>query len=130
MAGWSGRHCLGGVYPTLVVNDDDWQDQAGDDAELELAVQVAALSQKITASQAQCTKYFITVSRRNCLRRLHLSGCFVKPDRCVEVTCLDQVNTDDFDSVCQACKKKILAECGRDNGDQSSSELDEGNEPI
>ena len=42
MAGWSGRHCLGGVYPTLVVNDDDWQDQAGDDAELELAVQVAA----------------------------------------------------------------------------------------
>ena len=89
--------------------------------ESEVAAQIVAQSQKIAQGQEQTTKYFITTSRRNCLRRLHLSGCFVKPDRCGEVAFVDQVSTDDFDSVCQACKKKMLAECGRDTGDQSSS---------
>ena len=31
------------------------------------------------------------------------------------------MTADDFDSVCQACKKKMVAGCGRENGDQSSS---------
>ena len=122
MAGWSGKHCLGGVYPTLAVHEGDWEDRLeGDDMESEVAAQIVAQSQKIAQGQEQTTKYFITTSRRNCLRRLHLSGCFVKPDRCGEVAFVDQVSTDDFDSVCQACKKKMLAECGRDTGDQSSS---------
>ncbi len=30
-------------------------------------------------------KFFVTVSRRQGMRRLHLVGCFVKPSRCSEV---------------------------------------------
>ena len=26
MSNWSGRHSLGGIYPTLTVLPDDWQD--------------------------------------------------------------------------------------------------------
>jgi len=94
-----------------------------DDAEGDIGLpeKVALLAQKETLAQSEESKYFVTISRRTCLRRLHLSGCFVKPDRCCEVSYLDQVTADDFDSVCQACKKKMVAECGRENGDQSSS---------
>ena len=140
MAGWSGKHCLGGVFPTLAVYDGDWQDHVNaEDTEVELAAKVAAIARKLDSSKEVSAKYFITTSRRTCLRRLHLSGCFVKPDRCCEVTHLDQVTADDFDTVCQACRKKMLSECGREGGEQSSStasssstvsEPDEGDEPL
>ena len=81
---------------------------------------VATLARKEALSSDGASKYFVTISRRTCLRRLHLSGCFVKPDRCFEVVHLDQVNSDDFDTVCQGCKKRMLTECGKEQGDESS----------
>ena len=45
----------------------------------------------------------------------------MKPDRCHEVLHQDEVNDGDFDSICLACKKRMLAERGKDQGDQSSS---------
>ena len=55
------------------------------------------------------------------MRRLHLVGCYVKPSRCGEVRYSNEVGTDDFDSVCRSCKKKMLAESGRGPQDESSS---------
>ena len=122
LSDWGGKHSLGGVYPTLAPLEGDWDDHVdGDGDEMDLAARVADIAQKNTVGDVHTAKYFITISRRTCLRRLHLSGCFVKPDRCCEVSYLDQVTADDFDSVCQACKKKMVAECGRENGEQSSS---------
>ena len=34
---------------------------------------------------------------------------------------VDEISSDDFDSICQACKRKMLLECGRDDGGDSSS---------
>jgi hypothetical protein len=66
-------------------------------------------------------KYFITISRRTALRRLHMAGCFVKPDRCCEVSFMDEVLQDSFDAICQACKKRMMAECGKDPPEMSTS---------
>eukprot|EP00435_Cladocopium_sp_Y103_P026310 s3677_g6.t1 len=122
MSMWTGRHCLGGVYPTLEILEDDWQEpEDADESAASLLGAVAAISEKGASSKPQESKYFITISRRTCLRRLHLSGCFVKPDRCCEVLFTDSVSSDEFDTICQACKKKMLAECGRDDADLSGS---------
>ena len=66
-------------------------------------------------------KFFVTVSRRQGMRRLHLVGCFVKPSRCSEVRYSNEIGTEDFDSVCRSCKKKMMAESGKDSQDESSS---------
>eukprot|EP00435_Cladocopium_sp_Y103_P007722 s5258_g2.t1 len=122
MSMWTGRHCLGGVYPTLEILEDDWQEPEDiDESDASLLGAVAAITEKGTSSKPQESKYFITISRRTCLRRLHLNGCFVKPDRCCEVLFTDSVSSDEFDTICQACKKKMLAECGRDDADLSGS---------
>ena len=44
----------------------------------------------------------------------------MKPDRCSEVQYVDEVTGDDFDAICQACKRKMLAECGKDDAGDSS----------
>eukprot|EP00435_Cladocopium_sp_Y103_P028140 s256_g7.t1 len=141
LSNWSGRHSLGGVYPTLEVLDGDIQelDDDDDEANVTLAYSVAKLAEKERQSSSQDTKYFITISRRSALRRLHLTGCFVKPGRCCEVLHLNEVVKDDFDSFCQACRRKMLSECGREENDDASStasssstasELEPGNSPL
>lgn len=63
----SGRYCLGGLYPTMVVQDDDWfvlQEAEADD--------VAALQEKVVAlpkppqegDKDAAYEYFVTISRR------------------------------------------------------------------
>ena len=67
-------------------------------------------------------KFFITISRRTAFRRFHLTGCFVKPSNCSEVRFVDDVSQEDFDSICRACKRKMLLEHGKeDNPAESSS---------
>ena len=120
MSNWTGRYCLGGAYPTLEVFDDDWQDPGDtEEGQAVLAESVAKISAAKQVDQSS-SKYFITISRRSALRRLHLTGCFVKPDRCSEVQYVDEVTGDDFDAICQACKRKMLAECGKDDAGDSS----------
>lgn len=109
MSAWSGRHSLGGIYPTLEVAEGDWpnvMDEA--EGDVGLPEKVAQLAQKEAMGQSEMSKYFVTISRRTCLRRLHLSGCFVKPDRCCEVLYLDQVNSDDFDTVWKGGRGSVL----------------------
>ena len=122
MSNWTGRYCLGGTFPTLEVFDDDWQEPDDtEDARAALAESVAKISGRSQDEQVCASKYFITISRRTALRRLHLSGCFVKPDRCCEVLFLDEIGNDDFDSICRPCKRKMMAECGKDDANESSA---------
>ena len=64
----------------------------------------AALDEQ--AATGDPPKYFVTISRRAGHRRLHLSGCFVKPSNCCEVRLFQTVTNEDFDSVCRACRKR------------------------
>ena len=121
LTGFMGKVSLGGVYPTMEVLPDDWDPDVMEESDDALAEKVAAQRLKESLVKPVETKYFITVSRRVGLRRLHLSGCFVKADRCSEVIHLNEVNQDDFDAICQACRKKMLSECGKDASHLSSS---------
>eukprot|EP00435_Cladocopium_sp_Y103_P022461 s3398_g5.t1 len=130
---------LGGTYPTLEVMPDDLELEGYEDSEHVLAEKVKLHAQKEAAASGGATKYFITVSRRTGMRRLHLMGCFVRPDRCGEVIYLNEINHDDFDSICQACRKKMLLEAGKDSAELSSStasssstesEADSAEEPL
>eukprot|EP00435_Cladocopium_sp_Y103_P053229 s367_g17.t1 len=141
LSNWAGRHSLGGVYPTLEIFEDDWQEDAdAEDTAVAVLEAAVALNSKASESQPQSHTYFITISRRTCMRRLHLAGCFVKPDRCCEVVFTNEISSEDFDTICQACKKKMMSECGNDDAENSASstasssstasEASEGNEPI
>lgn len=119
-----GRHCIGGLYPTMAVQDDDWfllqNPEADDDQLLEERVQTT----KVPVHDDEKEKdhqYFVTISRRTGHRRLHLMGCFVKPSNCSEVRLFNQVSNEDFDSTCRSCKRKMLDRLGKVAQDDSSS---------
>jgi hypothetical protein len=73
----SGKNCIGGVFPTLEVQPDDWF-LIGDGETDEQAVAVKIQEQKVRseAASAKTHKFFVTISRRAGFRRLHLTGCF------------------------------------------------------
>jgi len=115
----TGKYCLGAFYPTLDTSEfgdvevvDDTPDRESLDA---------LLDNQVSLVDARTAKYFITISRRTAFRRLHMQGCFVKPSHCMEVRFLDEVQVDEFDSICRACKKKMLQESGKEVGELSSS---------
>ena len=117
-----GRFCLGGVFPTLEVNADDWFEVGiNEDDESTLAANILDQKAKEAAAVQEVTNFFVTVSRRTAFRRLHLTGCFVKPSNCMEVRMLDSVGSEDFDSICRSCKRKMLAEHGKEDSVESSS---------
>ena len=118
----SGKFCLGGTFPTLEVLPDDWF-EIGENEEDELTLAANILDQKTRdeATSKEQSKFFVIISRRTAFRRLHLTGCFVKPSNCTEVRMLDEVTNEDFDSICRACKRKMLAENGKDVNPESSS---------
>eukprot|EP00435_Cladocopium_sp_Y103_P076253 s462_g84.t1 len=126
MGNMTGRHCLGMPYPTLEVREGDWDVIADDSIDgtqplLEEQARVDEAQAAKAAQVAESHKYFITVSRRAAHRRLHLAGCFVKPANCCEVHLCSVVTAEDFDSICRACKKRMLQETGKETQEESSS---------
>ena len=81
----------------------------------------ALIDRQRPAVEPKASKYFITISSRTAFRRLHMSGCFVKPSHCMEVRFLDEVMVEEFDSICRSCKKRMLQESGKEAGELSSS---------
>ena len=114
----TGRHCIGGTYPTLEARAGDWddvQDMTDDQLALLHEKGIGKSLRPLDEQDASGDppKYFVTISRRAGHRRLHLSGCFVKPSNCCEVRLFQTVTNEDFDSVCRACRKKMLSESGK-----------------
>ena len=119
MSDVTGKHCLGGFYPTLDVSevgDVEVVDDTPDFDELDVLV-----GRQPPLSEPKAAKYFITISRRTAFRRLHMAGCFIKPSHCMEVRYLDEVLVQEFDSICRACKKRMFQESGKEAGELSSS---------
>ena len=116
---FTGKVCLGSMYPTLVLDDEGPAiiDDTPDERQLE------RLASKHTEQCSAVTepKFFITVSRRTSFRRLHLSGCFVKAAHCAEVRFADEVNVEEFDTICRACKKKMCEQSGKEAAADSST---------
>ena len=74
-------------------------------------------------------QYFVTISRRNGFRRLHMSGaCPVQSWKCLEMEEVSNLRVAAFDAVCLNCKRRIQCQEGEENshaesesGDDSSS---------
>jgi len=69
-------------------------------------------------------QYFVVTSRTTGLKRLHMVGCYVKPENCYNVNFVDYVNAEDVDSICKDCKARMKAQAGQEDSDPSSSESD------
>eukprot|EP00435_Cladocopium_sp_Y103_P074208 s172_g47.t1 len=122
MSSLPGKHCLGGVFPTLEVRPEDWSVlESSEMDEGEVAASILNQKSKEQASTKELPKFFVTISRRTAFRRLHLTGCFVKPSNCAEVRFLEDVDSGDFDAICRTCKRKMLSENGKDQEVESSS---------
>ena len=115
----TGKYCLGGFYPTLDVSEVGDVEVVDDTPELDELD--ALIERQAPLAEPKVSKYFITISRRTAFRRLHMSGCFVKPSHSMEVRLLDEVLIEEFDSICRACKKRMLQESGKEAGELSSS---------
>lgn len=116
-----GRVCLHSKYPTLENCWDLFEADGTAESDDVLCRDVEAQARREAESKPQECKFFITVSRRTAMKRLHLVGCFVKPEHCGEVIFCNEVVENDFDSICQACKKKMTKECGKEGSDHSST---------
>ena len=125
MNNFTGKNSLGGTYPALsleIEGIEEWQEIPDDPEDLLVITETAGASANMgTSYDESAYKFFVTVSRRQGMRRLHLEGCFVKPSRCSEVRYSNEVGAEDFDSICRSCKKKMLSEGGKDTPEESSS---------
>ena len=99
---------------------EDWEEIPETPADLIVTDEANAVAAGRVVDKSSF-KFFITISRLQGVRRLHLVGCYVKPSRCSEVRYSREIGTEDFDSVCRSCKKKMLAESGKDQQDEPSS---------
>ena len=115
----TGKYCLGGFYPTLDVSEVGDVEVVDDTPEFDELD--ALIDRQPPLPEPKVAKYFITISRRTAFRRLHMAGCFIKHSHCMEVRYLDEVLVEEFDSICRACKKRMLQDSGKEAGELSSS---------
>eukprot|EP00435_Cladocopium_sp_Y103_P016255 s3393_g4.t1 len=95
----TGRNCLGMSYPTLEVRPDDWvdpTDEFGDEPR-------PLVEEKARAFVADASKVAAAEEK-------YKFGCVTQ-----------SVTSEDFDSICRACKKRLLQETGKDTPEESSS---------
>ncbi|CAE7386813.1 unnamed protein product [Symbiodinium microadriaticum] len=104
---FEGSKGLGGTWPTLHVEADAAAPPSPDHLE------VAA---------GDRGQYFVVTSRTTGLRRLHMVGCYVKPENCYHVKFVEHVNLEDVDSICKDCRARMKAQAGQEESDPSSSD--------
>ena len=67
-------------------------------------------------------KFFVTVSRRTGLRRLHAHfRCPVRALRCLDSFDVNSIDESTFDVMCRICKRRLMVEEGRQESESSSS---------
>ena len=66
MGNWSGRHSLGGIFPTLEVAEGNWPNVMDDaEGDVGLPEKVALLAQKETLAQSEGSKYDVTLLEKD-----------------------------------------------------------------
>ncbi|CAE7235547.1 unnamed protein product [Symbiodinium sp. CCMP2592] len=108
-----GSKGLGGSWPTLAL-------------EVDVAAPPSPVEQ--VSMPGSRGDYFIVTSRTTGLRRLHMLGCYVKPENCYDVKFVNHVGAEDVDSICKDCKARMKAQAGEEESDPSSS--DSGSESM
>ncbi|CAE7226635.1 FCPC [Symbiodinium sp. CCMP2592] len=102
-----GSKGLGGSWPTLA---------------LEVGVAAPPSPVEQVSMPGSRGNYFIVTSRTTGLRRLHMLGCYVKPENCYDVKFVNHVGAEDVDNICKDCKARMKAQAGEEESDPSSSD--------
>ncbi|CAE7416198.1 unnamed protein product [Symbiodinium sp. CCMP2592] len=102
-----GSKGLGGSWPTLA---------------LEVGVAAPPSPVEQVSMPGSRGDYFIVTSRTTGLRRLHMLGCYVKPENCYDVKFVSHVGAEDVDNICKDCKARMKAQAGEEESDPSSSD--------
>ncbi|CAE7377226.1 unnamed protein product [Symbiodinium sp. CCMP2592] len=92
-----GSKGLGGSWPTLA---------------LEVGVAAPPSPVEQVSMPGSRGDYFIVTSRTTGLRRLHMLGCYVKPENCYDVKFVSHVGAEDVDNICKDCKARMKAQAG------------------
>eukprot|EP00435_Cladocopium_sp_Y103_P038052 s612_g10.t1 len=110
------------LEPLQVLEHDSEDDQV---LEIHENSNTDPVEQVETRPTDQGPKYFVTVSRRTGLRRLHAHfKCPVRSQRCLETFDLSTVDENSFDVMCRICKKRLQVDEGQQGSDSSSTSGD------
>lgn len=120
--------------PVLHSEEPDTDHETEDLDEPELAKTVGELEKQ---DCGVASKFFITVSRRTGLRRLHAHfKCPVRSQRCLDSFDVSSIDETTFDVMCRICKRRLQADEGKlesesssTSGESSSTESDKTPEP-
>ena len=97
-------------------------EQPGEPEDVGTALELQNLE---TKTDANMSKFFITVSRRTGVRRLHAYfKCPVRTQRCLETYDVDKIDEESFDAMCAICKRRLKTEQGQAGSDSSSTSGD------
>ena len=121
----TGRHCIGGTYPTLEARAGDWEDvqDMTDD-------QLALLHEKALEVTAALMNRLPLGTLRNILSRFHVVRAivdftfqvvFVKPSNCCEVRLFQTVTMKILIQCAELVGKKCCQRVGKDAPEESSS---------
>ncbi|CAL1139486.1 unnamed protein product [Cladocopium goreaui] len=81
--------------------------------------------------QGSQAKYFVTVSRRTGVRRLHAYfKCPVRTQRCLETYDVERVDEETFDAMCAICKRRLKVDQGGADSDSSSTSGDSSSTEV
>ena len=81
--------------------------------------------------QGSQAKYFVTVSRRTGVRRLHAYfKCPVRTHRCLETYDVERLDEETFDAMCAICKRRLKVDQGGANSDSSSTSGDSSSTEV
>ena len=120
--------------PALHSEDPDTDHETENVDVLEIGKAVEEMEKQ---EERSMSKYFVTVSRRTGLRRLHAHfKCPVRSQRCLDFFNVTSIDETTFDVMCRICKKrlqmdegKLESESSSTSGESSSTESDRAPEP-
>ena len=117
------------VDPCLLITEDSEGDLTDDEAcrkRVEAAVEAEPNLQDNTSlpSAEDTVGYYVTISRRNGFRRLHMAGaCPVRAWKCQEMEQIIDVRQAAYDAVCLNCKRRIQLQEGAAEDDEESDSV-------
>ena len=86
---------------------------------------------QLSQTQGSQAKYFVTVSRRTGVRRLHAYfKCPVRTQRCLETYDVERVDEETFDAMCAICKRRMKVDQGEANSESSSTSGDSSSTEV
>ena len=107
----------------LVSIQEDTDDEVLEESVIEHAVETSVEENLAVTREQQIDqeRFFVTVSRRDGFRRLHLTGaCPVQSWRCQEIEMIQDPQKSNFDAVCLHCKRKLQAQLGKEEENNDS----------